>query len=157
MNANSQFPTPNSQEVGFDLLGSWKLGVGSCAMVMALCGTVAHAHHSIAGMYDEGRRVTIDGIVAQFQFVNPHPFVVVDVKDASGNAQPWKLEMDNRHELVDVGVTVETLKAGDRLVVSGSPARAQPRTLYVRRLERPADGFLYEQIGSSPRIRIPSR
>ena len=105
-------------------------------------------------MYDEGRRVTIDGIVAQFQFVNPHPFVMVDVKDAGG---PWKLEMDNRRELVDVGVTGETLKAGDRLVVTGSPGRAQPRTLYVRRLERPADGFLYEQVGSSPRIRTSPR
>ena len=126
-------------------------------MVMALCGTVAHAHHSIAGMYDEGRPVTVDGIVAQFHFVNPHPFVMVDVKDASGNAQPWKLELDNRHELVDVGVTAGTLKAGDRLIVTGSPARAQPRALYVRRLERPADGFLYEQVGTSPRIRVPSR
>ena len=126
-------------------------------MVMALFGTVAHAHHSIAGMYDEGRRVTLDGTVAQFQFVNPHPFVMVDVKDASGNVQPWKLELDNRHELVDVGVTGGTLKAGDRLVVTGSPSRAQPRALYVRRLERPADGFLYEQVGNSPRIRTPSR
>ena len=125
-------------------------------MVMALCGTMAHAHHSIAGMYDESRRVTVDGLVAQFQFVNPHPFVMVDVKDASGTAQPWKLELDNRRELADVGVTAETLKAGDRLVVSGSPARAQPRALYVRRLERPADGFLYEQIGSSPRVRTQS-
>jgi hypothetical protein len=126
-------------------------------MAMALCSTVAHAHHSIAGMYDEGHRVTVDGIVAQFQFVNPHPFVVVDVKDASGTTQTWKLELDNRHELVDVGVTGETLKAGDRLVVTGSPARAQARTLYVRRLERPVDGFLYEQIGNSPRVRGLSR
>ena len=75
---------------------------------------------------------------------------------SNGNLQPWKLELDNRRELLDVGVTGETLKAGDRLVVSGSPARAQPRNLYVRRLERPADGFLYEQIGSSPSIRTLS-
>ena len=156
MNANSQLPTSNSQGARVRLLGNWELGIGSWLIVMALCGTIAHAHHSIAGMYDEGRRVTIDGIVAQFHFVNPHPFVILDVKDASGNPQPWKLEMDNRHELVDVGVAGETLKAGDRVVVTGSPARAQPRTLYVRRLERPADGFLYEQVGTSPRIRIPS-
>ena len=127
------------------------------AIVVALCGTVVHAHHSIWGMYDEGRRVTVDGLVAQFQFVNPHPFVMVDVKDARGNAQSWKLELDNRRELVDVGVAGDTLKVGDRVIVTGSPARAQQNALYVRRLERPADGFLYEQIGSSPRVRIPSR
>ena len=157
MNPNSQLPTSNCQGARVRLLGNWELGIGICLVVVALCGTVADAHHSIAGMYDEGRRVTVDGIVAQFQFVNPHPFVMVDVKDASGKAQPWKLEMDNRRELIDVGVTSETLKAGDRLVVSGSPARAQPYTLYVRRLERPQDGFLYEQIGSSPRVRVLSR
>jgi hypothetical protein len=125
----------------------------SCAVAAALSATAVHAHHSIAGMYDEGRRVTLDGIVVQFHFVNPHPFVIVDVRDAGGNVQSWKLELDNRRELADVGVTGTTLKSGDRLVVTGSPGRAEPRAMYVRRLERPADGFLYEQIGSSPRVR----
>ena len=127
-----------------------------CAIAMgllALAGAVAQAHHSIAGMYDESRRVMVDGVVAEFHFVNPHPFVLVDVRDATGSAQAWRLEMDNRGELVDVGVTGTTLKPGDRVVVTGSPARGQPQALYVRRLERPADGFLYEQIGSSPRVR----
>ena len=125
----------------------------SCAIVIFVCGAVAHAHHSISGMYDEGRRVTVDGIVAEFHYVNPHPFVLIDVKDASTEALRWKLELDNRRELVDIGVTNDTLKPGDRLVVTGSPGRTEPLSLYVRRLERPADGFLYEQVGNSPRIR----
>ena len=113
----------------------------------------AEAHHSIAGMYDQSRRVTLDGTIAQFQFVNPHPFVMVDVTDASGSAQSWKVELDNRWELVDVGITPTTLRAGDGVVVTGSPGRAHgPLLLYVSRLERPADGFLYEQIGTSPRV-----
>jgi len=129
----------------------------SWASVIVVCGTAAHAHHSISGMYDESRRVTFDGVVAEFHYVNPHPFVLIDVKDAGGKAQQWRLELDNRHELADIGVTDDTLKPGDRLVVSGSPARGDPHALYVRRLDRPADGFQYEQVGSSPRIRKPSR
>ena len=124
----------------------------SCAAAAALSATAVHAHHSIAGMYDEGRRVTLDGIVVQFHFVNPHPFVMIDVQAASG-VQTWKLEMDNRHELVDVGMTGTTLKAGDRLVVTGSVAYKDPRAMYVRSLQRPADGFVYEQVGFSPRVR----
>jgi hypothetical protein len=124
---------------------------------MALCGTVAHAHHSLAGMYDQSRRVALDGIVAQFHYVNPHPYVLLDVKDAGGRTQQWRLEMDNRRELADIGITGETLKQGDRLVVSGSPGRAEPRLLYVWKLDRPADGLDYEQIGGTPRIRIRSR
>ena len=115
-------------------------------------GGSAEAHHSIAGMYDQGRRVTFDGTIAQFQFVNPHPFVMIDVKDANGVAQSWKAELDNRWELVEVGITPTTFKARERVVVTGSPGRSQALLLYVWRLERPADGFLYEQVGTSPRV-----
>jgi hypothetical protein len=119
-------------------------------MVLASASTVS-AHHSIAGYYDESRQVTLDGVVAQFQFVNPHPFLFIDVKDG-GRAGQWKLEMDNRGELVAVGMTAETFRVGDRVMVTGSPGRNQPQTLYIRRLDRAADGFRYEQIGFSPRI-----
>ena len=124
-----------------------------CAIVVFLCGGVAWAHHSIAGMYDQGRRVNLDGVVAQFHYVNPHPYVVLEVAGSNGRTEQWRLELDNRRELVEVGVADDTLKYGDRLVVSGSPGRTDPRTMYVWKLERPADGFLYEQIGTSPRVR----
>ena len=118
----------------------------------AALGAVADAHHSLAGMYDQGRRVTVDGTIAQYQFVNPHPFVMVDVKDANGAVRSWKGELDNRWELESIGMTPATLRAGDRVVISGSPGRDNTSLVYVWRLERPADGFLYEQIGSSPRL-----
>jgi Family of unknown function (DUF6152) len=110
-------------------------------------------HHSIAGVYDSSRPVTLEGVIKEFRFVNPHPFVLIDAKD-----QVWKLEMDNLRELVAVGMTKDTLKPGDRIVVSGSPAREKSeQSLYVGRLDRPMDGFRYEQIGSSPRINFKPR
>jgi|SRR5919201_4354821 hypothetical protein len=127
----------------------------SFALVVA-CGVAAEAHHSIAGMYDQSRRVTLDGVISQYQFVNPHPFVVVDVAGANGSMQSWKGELDNRWELMEVGMTATTFKAGDRVVVIGSPGRDRTPLLYVLRLERAADGFLYEQVGTSPRVsRLP--
>ena len=118
----------------------------SFALGTALTATVVHAHHSIAGVYDGSRQVTIDAVVSEFHFVNPHPYVIVDVKTASGPLQAWKLEMDNRSELVEVGMTDQTLKKGDRVVVSGSPIRPpQSQSMYIRKLERPADGFKYER------------
>jgi hypothetical protein len=123
---------------------------GSAISVMSI-----HAHHSISGVYDSSQQVTIEGVITQFQFVNPHPFVTIEVQQSSGNAQRWRLEMDNRSELVQAGMSGETLKPGDRVVVTGSPARAQSQSLYIRRLDRPVDGFRYEQVGSSPRIRAP--
>lgn len=119
----------------------------------ALLAVAVSAHHSIAAEYDSNRTVKIDGVLRQFHFVNPHPFVVVDVDDGSGQAREWRLELDNRSELVAAGVTTDTFKSGDRVIVAGSPARRQANSLYVRRLDRPADGFWYEQVGPSPKIR----
>jgi hypothetical protein len=112
------------------------------------------AHHSIAGMYDSGRQTTIDGVVTQFQFVSPHPFV--EVKDGRTSEQ-WRLEMDNRGELAAIGMTESTLKPGDRVVVRGSPSRREPNRMYIERLDRPADGFGYEQVNNRPRLRQRSR
>jgi hypothetical protein len=79
----------------------------------------------------------------------------MDVKDSAGNAQQWRLEMDTHRELADIGFTNDTLKPGERLVIIGSRARRQPQSLYIRRLERPSDGFAYEQVGNSPRLITP--
>ena len=119
-----------------------------------LAATTARAHHSIAGVYDSGREATVDGVVTQFQWVSPHPFV--DIKDGR-TAQLWRLEMDNRGELEDIGFTPDTLKPGDRIVVIGSLARREANRMYIRRLDRPADGFSYEQMGNRPRLRARPR
>jgi hypothetical protein len=65
--------------------------------------------------------------------------------------------MDNRFELADIGMTSETLRPGDRVVVTGSPGRLDARALYIRQLDRPADGFRYEQVGSRPRVNTAGR
>ena len=129
----------------------------SFAAGIAISAMPAYAHHSIAGYYDTSQEKTIEGIIKQFQFINPHPFVTIEAKNANGSTQLWRLELDNRSELIEVGMTAETLKQGDRVVVSGSPGKEQAQSLYIRRLDRPADGFRYEQIGSSPRVRFASR
>lgn len=146
-------------ELRFD--GVWRYNqfmkrwILSFAGGLAMSGLAIHAHHSLSPVYDDSQQVTIEGLITQFQFVNPHPFVMMDVKDGSGGAQQWRLEMDNLSELTEVGMTSQTLKPGDRIVVTGSPARTKSQSLYIRKLDRPADGFQYEQVGSSPRIRTP--
>ena len=123
------------------------------AIGMAISVMPAGAHHSISSAYDASQQMTIEGVVRQFHFVYPHPFVTIDVQQGGDNAQ-WALEMDNRSELARVGMTDQTLKPGDRVVVTGNPARGGRQSLYIRKLERPADGFQYEQVGGSPRIRV---
>ncbi len=123
-------------------------------LLMTIAAAPLQAHHSIAGMYDSTRPVTIDGVITLYQFVSPHPYL--DVRD-SRTSQVWRLEMDNRGELSSIGVTEQTLKVGDRLVVTGSPARREPNRMYIERLQRPSDGFGYEQYNSRPRKLAGSR
>src|SRR5690606_20516349 len=114
----------------------------------------ASAHHSIAGVYDGSRQVTVEGEITEFRFVNPHPIVVLDVV-AAGRTESWQLEMDNRFELAGIGITADTLQPGDRVIATGSASRTEPHRLYLRRLDRPTDGLRYEQVGSRPRIARP--
>ena len=116
---------------------------------IAICTYTVYAHHSIAGVFDTNRQITIEATVTEFHFVNPHPFLSVRIDDSGTE---WQLEMDNRRELTGVGMTAETFAPGDRVVVAGNLSRTEPQRLYIRRLHRRADGFVYEQVGTRPRI-----
>jgi hypothetical protein len=127
-------------------------GLLSFTATVVLAGAPAHAHHAIASIYDSRNPMTFEAVVVDFQFVNPHPFLIVETVDRGERPQQWRLELDNRFELSGVGITAATWRKGDGVTVTGSQARDGSRALYVRRLDRPADGFWYEQVGSSPKV-----
>ena len=122
------------------------------AVVVMLAGPGAMAHHSISRAYDGSRQTTITGVISEFRFVQPHSHIVLDA--APGEAEPalWWLEMDNYWELVEIGITADTFEPGDRVVATGAPSRGEELRLYLRRLDRPADGLRYQQIGYRPSI-----
>jgi hypothetical protein len=121
-------------------------------MIVGLAASVTYGHHSIAGVYDTRREIAVDGVVTDFQFVSPHPFVLADVV-RNGVAERWRLDMDDRNEMREIGMTESTLRSGDRIAVAGNPAHQDPRRLYIRRFERPSDGYAWDVVRSSPRLR----
>ena len=116
-------------------------------LTLILFASAAQAHHSLSN-YDQGRNVRAEGVIEEYHFTNPHPFLLIGVTAPSGVHEIWRLEMDNLHELDEVGISKFTFKFGDRVTVSGWPDRKEP----LRRLDRPSDGLRYEQIGLSPRL-----
>lgn len=129
----------------------------AAVLALTLSASAVHAHHSIGRVYDNSRQITIEGEVAEFRFVQPHSFLILEVDPGTSEAQLWRLEMDNYYELVQIGITQDTFEPGDRVTVTGSPARDEAARLYVRQLDRPADGLRYEQVGYRPRIDTPGR
>jgi hypothetical protein len=101
-----------------------------------------YAHHSFAATYHEDKTVKIEGKLVQFQFRNPHSFVHVEAPDEQGVMQRWAVEWGGAGQLGGQGVTRETLKPGDVVVITGSPGRnpADHRIRMVT-LRRPVDGF----------------
>jgi hypothetical protein len=128
----------------------WAARMLTAVALTAIWSGAAEAHHSFTNIYDSEKTVTLTATVREFQFIHPHPFLVVEIRNESGERQTWRAEMDNRFELEEIGITRSTFRPGDRVIVSGSPGRSQPFILYLWRLDRPADKVRYQQVGSTP-------
>ena len=105
-------------------------------------GMTARAHHSFAATYHEDKTVKIEGKLVQFMFRNPHSFVHVMAPDDNGQELRWAVEWGGAGQLGGQGVSRETLKPGDIVVITGNPGRnpADHRIRMVT-LRRPSDGF----------------
>jgi hypothetical protein len=101
-----------------------------------------HAHHSFAATYFEDKVSKIEGNLVQFLYRNPHSFVHVEAPDESGQMQRWAVEWGAGLQLGQQGVTRETLKPNDHVIIEGNPGRnAADHRLRMRSIFRPADGW----------------
>jgi len=91
------------------------------SLVIALCiASSAYAHHSAAGV-DQTKSVTVEGIVTQFKWANPHSWIEMEVKNSKGATEVWNLEMNPPSFLVRAGWKSTTIKAGDKIKVTARP------------------------------------
>ena len=100
------------------------------------------AHHSFAATYFEDKTQTIEGELVQFLFRNPHSFVHVTAPDEKGIMQRWAVEWGAGGQLNRSGVTKDSLRTGDHVIVTGNPGRnAADHRLRMQSVERPKDGW----------------
>src|SRR5260370_25989934 len=113
-----------------------------------MAATAAYAHHSYAATYDVTREVTIEGKLVQFVYRNPHSFVHVSTTGEKGVAERWAVEWSGTTQLNNAGVTKESLKVGDVVVIRARPSRVpgEFRALMLT-LKRPSDGFTWGNPG----------
>jgi hypothetical protein len=84
------------------------------------------AHHSFA-MFDAEKKVTLDGTVKEFQWTNPHSWILLTVSDAQGKAEQWAIEMGGPSGLARQGWVPKTLTPGMKVQAVIHPARRHPR------------------------------
>jgi len=111
------------------------------AVIVGLCLTVvpaARAHHS-QSEYDLRAKVEVAGAVTKVEWRSPHVWVYVDVADDKGQTVNWSFELPSPVTLMRRGWTRDSLKAGDRVSVSGAPARNFP-TIAIANSIRDSNG-----------------
>ena len=80
------------------------------------------AHHS-AVMFDDQKEVTLQGTVKEFQYTNPHSWLLVDVTDKDGKATTWGFEAEGPNTLLRNGVRPGDLKFGTKVTITGHPMK----------------------------------
>jgi hypothetical protein len=95
------------------------MAAGLLMSAALLCGVAdVRAHHSFDAEYDSSKPITLTGIVTRLDWINPHAYVFVSVKEAGGAVKNYKVEMGPPYALVRGGWKRDTVKAGDMVTIT---------------------------------------
>lgn len=110
----------------------------------AIAAVPGYAHHSFAASYHESQSISLEGTVHEFRYKSPHAILVFHVADAAGRARQYEAEWANPSRLQRQGITTDTLRRGDVVVVTGSPGRvASENKVHLKGIRRPSDGWTW--------------
>ncbi len=105
------------------------------------------AHHSFAREYD-GKSISLKGSVTMLDFVNPHSWLYIDIKDAKGQTVSWGIELGPMQELKRQGWSKTTLKPGVEVSIEAFPAKNGSKTANARTVKL-SDGRTLFTAGSA--------
>ena len=95
---------------------SWSVGV---ALLLLVFAPRMQAHHAFAAEFDANNPITLKGTVTKLEWVNPHSWLHLDVKQPNGTVQKWMVEAGPPTSLVRRGFTKQSVTPGMEVVVSG--------------------------------------
>ena len=96
--------------------------VGLAGIAVAMSAIPAFAHHSFA-MFDAEKSMTLEGTVKEFQWTNPHSWILLTVGDAQGQAEQWAIELGGPGGLARQGWVPKTLTPGMKVKTVIHPLR----------------------------------
>src|SRR2546427_5407934 len=119
--------------------------------VLPVAASTALAHHSVAGQFDTTKSVTLKGSISKVEWINPHIYVYLDVKEADGTVATWALETLPTRMMRQAGLSKESVMGspGELVSVVAVPARGGTKNMgWVLKNNYP-DGRLYSLGGNT--------
>jgi len=99
-----------------------KTTVAALSAALMISAFPGAAHHS-GSMFEEVKTVTLTGVVKEFQYTNPHSWLLVDVKGEDGKVTTWGFEAEGPSTLLRAGIRKSDFAAGTPLTITGHPMR----------------------------------
>jgi len=100
-----------------------KLSAIVAGAVLFLAAVPAWAHHAFAAEFDASKPVTLKGTVTKVEWINPHSWIHIDVKNPDGTVTNWMVEGGSPNALLRRGVTKSLLPEGTEIVIDGYRAK----------------------------------
>ena len=97
--------------------------VAAAATVLIAAGAALSAHHSFAAEFDSEKPIQLRGTVVRVEWINPHTWIHIDVKEPDGKVARWMIEGGTPNTLLRRGLTRDTLPAGTEIMVDGYRAK----------------------------------
>jgi len=114
----------------------WVVRIGVLVLLVGCVLPVA-AHHSFAAEFDDKQPVKLDGTVVKFDFMNPHSWIYLDVKNPDGVTVRWSVETGSTNALFRRGWRKESLRAGDHITVDAFRAKDGSNTANASTVKLP--------------------
>jgi len=130
-----------------------KLWVIAAAAGLLAIAVPAVAHHSFAAEFDADRPITVKGTVTKMDWVNPHSWIYVDVKDPSGKVVNWRFEMGPPNALLRMGWRKDSIPAGTPVEIQGYRAKTGEPVANAKQVKLP-DGRELFSGGSAPTLPV---
>jgi hypothetical protein len=117
----------------------------SAAALFAFIPSAVQAHHS-AVMFDSTKEVTLQGTVKEFQYTNPHSWLLVDVTNKDGSVTTWGFEAEGPTSLMQKKIRPSDFPFGTKVTITGNPMKdGRPAAIWIKAVR--GDGKVFSTRG----------